>query len=339
MIKHRFALNTKHQVVDINDLTVGDRTDYICIGCKGALRPVIGKVRKKHFRHKTEDACSIETYLHNLGKLTFENTYRYCLEHKQPFDISFKQYKFCISCPQQGPCAIGTFDTVNHDLTQYFREVQVEQVHQEFIPDIALKHISGETLYIEIAVTHTCTEKKLQSKNRIIEIKLRDEGDVAVIKSKLLNAADERISFYNFKQQYGKFASECTKHIFAIIVYPDGYCSTSKMTWAVYEQTRLESTVYLKSIEWKDNRSFLKGIEQAHLDGAQPKNCNICKYLHWSSFLQVGLSDGKGKIHCSRLLGTHDSNKAVGCKYFCYKPSEVLDEILYGSAVTNGETQ
>jgi competence CoiA-like predicted nuclease len=74
-IKYRYALDEDHQVVDVEDLTEADRKDYECIACGHVLRPVMGEIRHKHFRHQVEAdvECSGETYLHRLGKLQLGN--------------------------------------------------------------------------------------------------------------------------------------------------------------------------------------------------------------------------------------------------------------------------
>ena len=116
MVKNRYALDENDKLVDVQTVTEQDRKYFTCIGCGSPMRPVLGDVVGRHFRHKVDADCNGETYLHRLGKKVFEETYKYCLEHNQPFEVSFNQYKICTFCPQQGPCSVSTFTTMRHDL-------------------------------------------------------------------------------------------------------------------------------------------------------------------------------------------------------------------------------
>jgi len=237
MIRNRFALDDNNQIIDIQNLTIYDRKNYICLGCKDILRPVLGAAREKHFRHKVGAECNGETYLHILGKRLFEHTYRSCLKNCQPFEICFKQYKVCTFCHLQGPCTIGNFNLIKYDLVLLFKEISIEELDSQFIPDITLKNPAGEVVYIEIAVSHKCSDVKLQSGKRIIEIALKDEKDADLILLKLLSSEDKGITFHNFKNSIrGNFSSECTKNADIVMVDNAGKRSSRRVKWYEYVQ-------------------------------------------------------------------------------------------------------
>jgi hypothetical protein len=52
-VKNQYALNSKAEILNINALSKTDeirREIYRRISCEKSLRPVLGEVRKKHFR-------------------------------------------------------------------------------------------------------------------------------------------------------------------------------------------------------------------------------------------------------------------------------------------------
>lgn len=105
MIKYKYALDAGQPVYIKNLIGGSDRKDYICPGCGKILRPVLGDVREKHFRHKTEETCSLETYLHSLGKALFKREYENALAEGTAFDLKYKNPFVCNYC-KQGPCKI-----------------------------------------------------------------------------------------------------------------------------------------------------------------------------------------------------------------------------------------
>ena len=118
-IKYRYALDEDQQVVDVEDLTEADRKDYECIACGHVLCPVMGKIRRKHFRHQADVECSGETYLHWLGKLVFRQVYRQCLDTGTAFEIRLARRRICTNC-ENGPCEIES-RLVTYDLTDVER--------------------------------------------------------------------------------------------------------------------------------------------------------------------------------------------------------------------------
>ena len=106
-IKYRYALDEGQRVVDVEELTEADRKDYECLACSHTVRPVMGKLRRKHFRHQVDVGCSEETYLHRLGKLIFQQVYQRCLDAGRPFEIEISRQRLCTSCETLAPCEIS----------------------------------------------------------------------------------------------------------------------------------------------------------------------------------------------------------------------------------------
>ena len=103
-VKYQYALNSKDEILNINALSKTDeirREIYRCISCEKSLRPVLGEVRKKHFRHVVEANCNPETYLHQLAKRLLFQVYTDCLETGSPFNIELYENWVCTSCKDE----------------------------------------------------------------------------------------------------------------------------------------------------------------------------------------------------------------------------------------------
>ena len=204
-IKYRFALDNTGKSVDVFSLqkqvNIAGRT-FFCFACKERMVAKLGADVTHHFAHKANSLCSRETYLHKLAKIVFQEEYAKCLANAEPFKYEFKQRKICDQFPGHSEHSCATRPRLQSgDLTQRFRTIKVETGKNEFVPDITLESKNGKDhLFIEIAVTHKCSETKRRSQNRIIEISVRCEEDIEIFRSHLLSEQDTRIEFYNFKK-------------------------------------------------------------------------------------------------------------------------------------------
>jgi len=91
IIKYQYAENSSGNLININAITKNARycDKYFCLDCKQELIPRLGDKRIHHFCHKNDThSCSKETYLHELGKKIFYETYLESLKNKEPFYIS-----------------------------------------------------------------------------------------------------------------------------------------------------------------------------------------------------------------------------------------------------------
>jgi hypothetical protein len=70
---------------------------------------------------------------------------------------------------------------------------------ERFIPDILLTNGFSDKMYVEIAVSHKASDKKIDSKVQIIEISLLEESDLAVIEAKSLSYKDWRVQLINIE--------------------------------------------------------------------------------------------------------------------------------------------
>lgn len=196
MVQYQHA-QYKEDVFNISDVTQGDRNkEFTCLGCGRELIPVLGDIKERHFRHKAELTCSGETYLHNLAKHRFHDAYSKCLEEKKPFMIHVSRQSKCTFYEQKlgSPCLSITNESF--DLTKWFSEPPLlESRHGEFIPDVLLKSGKGVPLFVEIKVSHACSQDKIDSGHRIMEIEVNSVEDTDFSNGV---GKDSSVSLFNF---------------------------------------------------------------------------------------------------------------------------------------------
>lgn len=215
-MKYRYAFDLNRKKVDVCDLTkeqyLREKQKYICIGCEQDISPALGNKKEKHFRHKKIVNCSLETYLHRLAKETFYLTYLDCLNNQEPFYIELFYQECCrkLINLNKKECLSANFDKKLYDLTQFYTCIFLEKTDDKFKPDLLLIHKNNadEKIYIEIAVTHKISEKKQQSKYKIIEIPINSEKDIEQIKNKLISESNAK--FIHFKARKKEDNSNCS---------------------------------------------------------------------------------------------------------------------------------
>ncbi|MDZ8238474.1 MAG: hypothetical protein RMZ69_15045 [Nostoc sp. ChiQUE01a] len=215
-IKYQYAINSSGETVNAANLIASKEVRneaYKCVSCDHTLIPVLGEKRKKHFRHKADIQvqCSLETYLHKLGKIRFHEIYTDCLAKKIPFWIEIEITQKCTFYKQfQHLCRFRNKYNKRFDLTQYFKNIRLEKKDNCFVPDLLLTSDKGEKLYIEIVVTHQSTIEKISSGHRIIELTLHQESDIKILERNFLSENDT-VEFFNFRREHTKnmCAGEC----------------------------------------------------------------------------------------------------------------------------------
>lgn len=212
IVQFRFALSKDGTIIDANLLSNEDRKDYECLGCAGKVRPILGKIRKKHFRHKNNHGCCPETYLHKLGKILFEVNYKKCLREGVPYHIEYIEQIICNAC-KEGPCEQTSPKIHKYDITKLFTYIEVEKTDGNCKPDILLKTVTGHKIYVEIFVTHETTYEKTNSGVKIIEFIIQNENDLEIFKENLVSISNPLIKLYNFNPPfiYKNFYDGCCR--------------------------------------------------------------------------------------------------------------------------------
>lgn len=272
----RYALNPEGQAVDVR--TIREKGSYICPACHDAMIPKMGKIREWHFAHKTQ-VCSYESYLHSLAKIRIAQWFN----ESPSILLDLEAFKICAdygNCAFYYPLKCERPTRVQHDLKKFYPECAIEQPYGGFIPDILCPHPKSP-LFLEVFVSHECTEEKKRSGQRIIEFNVSSEEDIDRIVYSPIIRESEKVKFYGFRQNQ-IFCGGFKRRLFKYVLYRSGKsfvvqenvdCRNygSPKPGAIYEMTA------------GTNRDpvmmFLVGKSMAHRDGYLPKDCSICFWL------------------------------------------------------------
>ena len=349
MIKYRFALDTKDNLIDIRNLERSELSKediFFSIDFKQLLIPRLGKIKIKHFARKSNTAIlgSNETYLHALGKKIFYNEYFNCLQNKTPFHLNYSIQTHCNRLEKEFniTCLLKE-EFAKFDLSKYFNEILLEKKDDIFIPDILLLNPdTKEKIYIEIAVTHFLSEEKKHSKHRVIEFIITNEDDAIRIIDFKNGDFKHGVRYYNFKQKkiIENFCSKrnCNKDFNLFSVDKNGGSHLD-----VLKEKRIQPTIdqynlnsiwqFLEPAEQISREDYYYGgksirdvfisyITRAYREKVNVKNCYICRYhAHNTSW---DFTEGE-PIFCKFQKITCGSNFAVQCQFFKVEQSYTLD--------------
>jgi len=199
MIQFDYGKTENGIIINISQVTKDKKDKYFCLSCDNELIPKTGEIREHHFAHKNSNVkCSKENYYHILGKIIFFNTYLECINNNIPFYISIKE----IQCINNKNYKCKDIINYNYNLLEYFDRIEMEKYNGKFIPDLRIfNQRNNENIFIEIYYSNRVSEKKINSKNRIIEIQIKNENDLKIIKNKLFDEGNDNLRFYNFKRR------------------------------------------------------------------------------------------------------------------------------------------
>lgn len=328
MIKYDSALDSLGQIVHIKNIIreeSGIKGKYSCIDCGQELIPRLGQKNERHFAHKEDVACLGETHLHKLCKLTFFNVYQKCLKEKKAFNIELNQNQTCTKCESElnMVCDLGE-KLILVDLTKKYDKVFLERKDGEFTPDITLiSKDCQDKIFIEIAVSHKSTDKKLNSDNKIIELKVNDPIYAEFIEDCELSVNHPEITFHNFKVKKFDgvvYENYCDTIFNFFVVFSEGKCRLFQMTLLQiksYLKKGKENILFYSLTENYSSRSsvFKFFVAKAYKENIDVRNCFICKYRAKEVFMDDNNEYIEGKpIFCFYLRKKHNnSNEAAKC--------------------------
>lgn len=312
-LTYRFAVNENGKSVDATLLGNADRKDYTCISCNSTVRPVLGQIRVKHFRHYHQQVnCSHESYLHSMAKKVFFETYSGCLKEKRPYLIVHKSKQKCKSC-EFGPCEIRQCHR-DVDLTAYYQAIELEKENEGFRPDLLLIGNNEQVMFIEIAVTHFSEEKKLESGVKIIEITIDSEDDIAKLAEPSLSTS-LRYKLVNFKikDEFINYSEQCKKDRAIFCVHNSGKVVVTRMNVSNIKRDELSSKYpFVEILDENSREAFFTGLLSALEQGIYLKNCFACRYAARNH----QYSDEALPIFCKYRKEKFASNDASSCPYY-----------------------
>lgn len=192
-----YALDVNNNIINIRDTLKTKNEEYFCPHCHKEMITKRGNIRQWHFAHKT-DKCSYDKYLHSLAEIMIMDWFN----SKDKIVLSLLTDG---KCDKSGDCVFfnekdctgQVYDDCN--LKKYYSKCVREKKYKDFVADLYCEK-ENNPLFIEIFVTHKCSEEKKLSGIRIIEIGITSEEDIFNITNSNVLKESDNIRLYNFKR-------------------------------------------------------------------------------------------------------------------------------------------
>lgn len=293
--KHQhFALDINNNIVDIRNTSFVEEQNFFCPYCHKEMITKRGNIRQWHFAHKT-DKCSYDKYLHTIAELMIKDWFykkESIMLHMNTL-CKCKDYDSCIFFDKE---ACIKPDKGKFNLKKYYSKCIQEHRYGEFVPDLYCESekYPKSPIFIEILVTHECSQEKKDSGIRIIELKIQSEDDILKIVNSSCLIEGENVRLYNFIRK-DNFADDYAQSFQKYILHSTlrSYVDREFYTCRNYNHHR--KGIYEISIPYDDcslyfinSGGFYKvGKAKAYIDGYLKKDCQLCK---WHSTDMMGLS-------------------------------------------------
>lgn len=318
-IQH-FALDSDGKTVDIRNLSNKNGL-FFCPRCHDAMIPKMGKVKAWHFAHKAK-TCAYDAYLHSLAEIRIAEWFN----KNQSITLDMEAVKICSdykTCPFHDSRECTNPARIQYDLKRYYSGCEIECPCGNFVADILCRH-NNTPLFIEIFVTHECSDEKKTSGYRIIELVIDSEESIDKIVSSSVLVESEKVRLYGFKRKEilcGRMERSLTK--FTLYQSRKSHVSEGNVNCRNY-RSRRSSAIYeiTTGAEPHPILMYLAGKSMAHRDGCLPKDCSICFWLGGDPGSRIC------KLHkrCGNPMWC-DENDAGKCRMF-RENRELIEECL-----------
>lgn len=333
MLKYNHAYDEMGHRISIYDVPDEGHLNrvFTCIGCGGMMVACIGK-KRKYFRHKLEEAnCNKETYLHKLAKLRIKEKFD---DTTKPFKISLWGETQCyLHCERFSPnncCAEGKHPFI--DLHEYYDTCELEKGVDGYIADLLLtsvEHPDRKPILIEVFVKHKCTEEKIDSGNKIIEVSVKDEDSIDTlinndwVQRKYYEEYEENTveaTFYGFSPKAINRDINVDReysygfNVGRFVLYPSGkFINLSVRCNRTRERYHVNSLLELNVHSKNGEISILELAHYLRNDlKIEIKHCSICRFFY---------EDRYGYDHCGGstqkpILSRQEKSNSVECPLF-----------------------
>lgn len=267
----RFALDAENNIVDIRNLS-SRKGSFSCPACHDTMIPRMGKVKSWHFAHKATP-CSYDTYIHTLAKIRIAEWF-----NKSPSIIL--DMEAVNICPDYDSCIF--YDRHNcvspariqHDLKRYYASCDLEHRHDGFVADIFCNH-DKNPIFIEIYVSHECSEEKKASGHRIIEILIDSEDDIEEIVSSSTLHESEQIRLYNFHKRE-KIGGNPARTLTKYTLFQSHKSYVSECLCRNYEYRNSKAIYEIVANAKYSDPMYHIGKSKAYTEGYPVKDCSLC---------------------------------------------------------------
>lgn len=256
---HHFAMLEGH-MVNIADVNEENRkSQFECPSCHSAMVPVLGSKRQHHFRH-LGSKCKYEDYLHSMAEIIIRDW----MNMTDDIPVIIESQEFCNDikkCPireqyYDPECSYVHKKQIN--LKDFTDSWETEQSYTKngnlFRADILCNSKTvDDVIFIEIYVTHPCTQEKLNSGIKIIEVKIDSEEDIFNFISEPICEC-EKVKFYNFEPLNSNTAAKSFTDIEFAPCYKEWFRKHAREIIANYIKD--ESSVLLSFPGWEKCSNF-----------------------------------------------------------------------------------
>lgn len=222
------------------------------------------------------------------------------------------------ACKHHPDCVFGktnnrciSSETKTFDLKKYYTRCLVERKCGEFIPDLCLVDDTGrhKPIFIELWNTHKNSEKKAESDNMIIEIRLRTVADLEELPRHPITESDT-VTFSHFKHRVKEPDARVGPKLMKYTLYSGtlkSYVGTDSVTCANYKTNHHRKAV-LEIVGSKDDfcsvSDFRKYCNAIAVDkGYDTRSCYLCR--HYGEDKSAGLWNAERQEH---------TNPGRGCR-------------------------
>lgn len=193
-----FALDSNDNIINIHHTETIDRQQYFCPYCRKEMITKLGNIRQWHFAHKS-DTCSYDNYLHSIAEKMIMDWFN----KQKSITLIMKTQEKCIkyeNCDFYSKEYCQRETSSQYDLKKYYSTCTQEQRYGNFIADLLCKREGKPTepLFIEIFVTHECSQEKKDSNIRIIEFCIQSEEDILNIINSSRITENYMVRLYNY---------------------------------------------------------------------------------------------------------------------------------------------
>lgn len=360
-MEQHYAVSKDGVLVHINEAHESSE-DCFCPHCGCRMLKRCGKIRTWHFAHdyrfanEVNKECSYESYLHSFAKLRlkqwFEGSKNIILHYQQPVACRF--VNDCIWKQNGDECSRIEERTIDlkRCLTHCTLEETVLVDGNRFRADLLWSNPQKpqNDILVEVKVTHECTQKKKDSKKRIIEFEVHSEEDVESIVANDIRES-EIVSFYGFSPKDIIDENTSAKYSLSKFIYyrtgkaharSECNCQTfrNRRVSSLLEVTIKNTSNYnltSSQYEWQGSqepfsfgRFYNWGLALAKSKGLDVKNCYLCTHHHYD-FDQAELScEAKPDTPCEAV-------SALSCGQYQFDEDyyhKNLDEFLKFSQKT-----
>ena len=297
--EQHYAVSKDNKLFHIKTAHLSTETFY-CPHCKSKMIKKCGAIRAWHFAHDfhhedIDKECSYESYLHAYAKLRIK-------EWIEDSPQIILKYASKLSCEHHGSCCWEDnndkcFKTklvetvILPSETKCILEKNIEKDGDKFRADILLE-THPDNILIEINVNHFCSDKKIKSGLKIIEIDINSEVDIENIVAQNYLKEGSNIHFYGFDKIDPKYDSKFNLVKFFIFrsnksCYDFINCKLDKnhkrssILEISLKQPINDSLVNISCPYHQKNKSiFVSGWAYAVKNNIANRNCYICTHYN-----------------------------------------------------------